>query len=1007
MNRILILDDDRAVLNCFTVLLTQTGRYEVHALGDSTKAFTTLASGGFDLLLLDMDMPEVSGMEVLRHAREHHPGLVVVVITGVGEVETAVEAMKLGAHEYLCKPVDSSRLIACIDRALERSVLREKLRGLSEHGARTKEALSGFITQDKAVLRTLAKVEQIAQSDNNVLVSGESGTGKELVARAIHEVGRRAGKPFVAVNASAFASSLFDAHFFGHERGAFTGADSTKRGLFEVADGGTLFLDEIADIEPGVQAKLLRVLQSGEYFRLGSTEKRGADVRVIAATNKDLEVEIESGRFRRDVYYRLNISSVFLPPLRARGGDVPLLAYHFLDRYCRLNGKKIQALADPVMDLLRGYHFPGNVRELENVIAGAVVLETTDTIGLQSLPAYLRKAAHHAASASAETRRPLADVEADHIRSVLEFTHGNRTAAARILGISRMGLIAKLKRLGPAVEPARGDAGEPDPERRPLGPREGVRKADTVTCSEVAAFRLTAQFVGDRPRSARRRLPANHRSARTSPRVRVARALLMCARRGAGCRRAGAPGAAGPRRARSAYVEAFPQSSARGQRGARAEDRRLRVQLVHVHRRGPRRHEPPQDGAERADRPDAVQQPGEPALRAQGVRARRRRRHRERLPHRRLPLQHRQLLRAPALRDLPRPARVPRGGPEPDHVLVGVRVRGLEVAAGRERDGGAGEAARAVPRVPRAGEGGLVMNEMRELARKLLADGTVKVVIGYESVGTPGWPEEGPRGVRPSFVTDPAQVDRLVFDSRCVQNLAAYLNPRRTHLATLGKAAVVVKGCDARAVAGLVREGQVKRESVVLIGVRCGGVVRDPRSGPGLTEDDVSDRCQGCEDREPKLADHVLGPMPPAPPVTTRRADRLAAIDKMSQAERWEFWKETLSRCVRCYACREICPMCFCVQCVADKNRPQWIDNSPTPRGNVAWHMTRALHQAGRCADCLECERACPEGIPLGLLGRHVARSVERRFGYRVSADPAVPAPMGVYRSDDEEEFIL
>ena len=299
------------------------------------------------------------------------------------------------------------------------------------------------------------------------------------------------------------------------------------------------------------------------------------------------------------------------------------------------------------------------------------------------------------------------------------------------------------------------------------------------------------------------------------------------------------------------------------------------------------------------------------------------------------------------------------------------------------------------------------MNELRELARSLLASGSVKVVIGYENVEAARWPEEGPRGVRPSFVTDPAEADRLVFDARCVQNLAAYLNPRRQHLVGIGKAAVVVKGCDARAVAGLVREGQLRREDVVLIGVRCGGVVRDPTLGPGLTNEDVSDRCGECEDREPKLFDHVVGALPPPPPSSTRRADALARLQKMTAAERWRFWKESLSRCVRCYACREICPMCFCVQCIADKNRPQWLDSSPTTRGNVAWHMTRALHQAGRCVDCLECERACPEGIPLGLLGRHVAQVVERRFGYRASADPTVPAPLGVYRTDDEEEFIV
>jgi formate dehydrogenase (coenzyme F420) beta subunit len=299
------------------------------------------------------------------------------------------------------------------------------------------------------------------------------------------------------------------------------------------------------------------------------------------------------------------------------------------------------------------------------------------------------------------------------------------------------------------------------------------------------------------------------------------------------------------------------------------------------------------------------------------------------------------------------------------------------------------------------------MRELRELARSLLAEGKVNVVIGYEPLDGDGWPDEPPRGVRPAFVTDPARADTLVFDSRCVHNLAAYLNPRRQHLANLGKPAVVVKGCDARAVAGLIREGQVRREDVVLIGVRCGGVARDPARGPGLTGQAVSDRCAGCEEREPKLFDHLVGELPPAPPTATRRDDALARLRKMTQAERWDFWEATLSRCVRCYACREICPMCFCVECIADRNRPQWLDTSPTLRGNLAWHLTRALHSAGRCVDCLECERACPEDIPLGLLGRHVAEVVERRFGHRSSADPAVPVPLGVYRTEDEEEFIV
>jgi DNA-binding NtrC family response regulator len=453
MSRVLILDDDVAVLNCFQVLLTQTRRYEVEVLSDSTRAFETIAGGNFDLLLLDMDMPVVSGMEVLRKVRRDHPSLEVVVITGVGDVELAVESMKLGAHDYLCKPVEPRRLIACLDRALESLRMREELRRVREgggrHGPGFREAFQDFITQDRGLMQTLSEVERIALSNNSVLIRGESGTGKELVARAIHRIGGRAGKPFIAVNASAFASALFDSQFFGHERGAFTGAESASPGLFEEADGGTLFLDEIGDIELPVQSKLLRVLQSGEYYRLGSTRKREADVRVICATNTDLDREIAAGRFRRDLYYRLSISSILLPPLRERKGDVELLAYHFLDAYCASNGKTIKSIAEEVLVILEGHDFPGNVRELENVIASAVVMETGDVLGVSSLPAPLRAAASRSGPPPAGVRRTLADMEAEHIRAVMEYTSGNRSAAARILGISRMGLLSKLKRLDP------------------------------------------------------------------------------------------------------------------------------------------------------------------------------------------------------------------------------------------------------------------------------------------------------------------------------------------------------------------------------------------------------------------------------------------------------------------------------------------------------------------------------------------------------------------------------
>ena len=289
------------------------------------------------------------------------------------------------------------------------------------------------------------------------------------------------------------------------------------------------------------------------------------------------------------------------------------------------------------------------------------------------------------------------------------------------------------------------------------------------------------------------------------------------------------------------------------------------------------------------------------------------------------------------------------------------------------------------------------MKQLQDLARKLLSDGTVNVVIGYEA---------GPRGIRPAFITSPEQADKLVFNIHCVQNLATYLNPRRKQITQLGKVAVVVKGCDARAVAGMIREKQVERGNVVILAMRCGGVLESSGTDSELTADTVSVRCAGCTDREPKLFDHILGELPPEPPVNTRRSDQIAALEKMTAVERWNYWTEQLSRCIRCHACREACPMCFCVKCTAEKTQPQWIDPSATPRANRAWQTMRVLHQAGRCVDCLECERACPEHIPLGLLSGYVADAVERRFDYVACDDPSVAAPFGGFRTDDDEEFI-
>ncbi len=289
------------------------------------------------------------------------------------------------------------------------------------------------------------------------------------------------------------------------------------------------------------------------------------------------------------------------------------------------------------------------------------------------------------------------------------------------------------------------------------------------------------------------------------------------------------------------------------------------------------------------------------------------------------------------------------------------------------------------------------MQQLRDTARGLLERGEVQLVIGYEA---------GPRGVRPAFIRDPQNVDALIFDPRCVHNLATYLSPRRAHLRAAGKPAVVVKGCDVRAVAGLVRESQIRREDVVLIGVRCGGVLPTATDARPLTAETLADRCVGCTVAEPQRVDVVVG-APAAPPAATaRRAKRIAELAALPAAERFAYWTEAFARCVRCNACREVCPLCSCARCLADKSEPQWLERSPHARGNLAWHVTRALHLAGRCVDCGECERVCPAGIPLTLLQRKLADIVRERFDYSVSDDPAVATPVGTFRTDDSQEFI-
>jgi len=450
MKKILAIDDDQAVLNYLNIMLLQTGAYEVTTLVNSSKAFQELKSNNFDLLLLDMDMPDVSGLDILKHIKEKSIDIETIVLTGVEDVELAVSAMKLGAFDYLTKPVDNDQLLKIITTVLENR--RDKSTPTAETAVsmehlKFKEAFKDIITQNEEMIRMFQMVEKMAQPDNSILIWGESGSGKELIAKAIHHISKRRNENFVAVNAGTFANELFSSEFFGHNKGAFTGASSAKKGFLEEADKGTLFLDEIGELALPIQVKLLRVLQEGEFFRLGSTKNQKVDVRIIAATNKDLLSEMKKGNFRKDLFYRLNMSSVYLIPLRERKGDIPLLSQHFLRKFNEQNQKNVQKISEPAMRLLNQYDYPGNVRELMNIINSAIIIESGCELLKKSLPHYfLENSNFKEDAATGLPLKSLSEIEKDQIKNVLQHTKGNKTQAAKILGISRVNLLAKIKK---------------------------------------------------------------------------------------------------------------------------------------------------------------------------------------------------------------------------------------------------------------------------------------------------------------------------------------------------------------------------------------------------------------------------------------------------------------------------------------------------------------------------------------------------------------------------------
>lgn len=453
-HRILIADDEQAQREMLAGFLRKRG-YEVLHAGDGGKALEIVKQESVDLVLSDLRMPEMSGIELLKGVREINPLIEVIVLTAYGTIDSAVDAMQKGAFTFVSKPVDLASLEMHIQRALERKILQEENRELR---ARTGDTpVRGVIAQSDEMREVLGLVARVAPSRASVLILGQSGTGKELIARAIHEASTRNEKPFVAVNIAAIPESLIESELFGHEKGAFTGAASRHLGRFERASGGTLFIDEIGDMPLPSQVKLLRVLQSQEIERVGGETAIPIDVRVVAATHRNLEEEIREQRFREDLFYRLNVVRIAIPPLRSRKADIPPLVKHFVQRFSRINNREIEDVDARAMDLLMKHTWPGNTRELENAVESAVVLCRGGIITQEDLPPNVRgevsvdgRGCFPGDDPELPLPQRLENFEKHEVLRAIEEAGGNRSEAARILGMSEKNIRDRLKRWGSA-----------------------------------------------------------------------------------------------------------------------------------------------------------------------------------------------------------------------------------------------------------------------------------------------------------------------------------------------------------------------------------------------------------------------------------------------------------------------------------------------------------------------------------------------------------------------------